>query len=338
MKLNLEQIRDITCGAASVTEEQNGIHFFRFTQDQMDLYQKEHEEHYIKTLSSAGIRLRFRTNSEKLFLHADMTDQGGSRKYFAIEFFKNGKRIDTIENFSDADLRGDYTAIPVSMGNFAKNVKLGKGEKEVCIFLPWSAKTVIKELSLDENAVVEPVKPTKKLLCFGDSITQGYDALCPSGRYISKLADYLDAEEFNRAIGGEYFYPALANTKEKFVPDYITVAYGTNDWSRLPYETFVADCKAFYENLSKNYPNTPIFALTPIWRNDLDRTTDFPSFAQVEQYIKEVAERLPNVTVISGFDLVPHNRKFFADLYLHPNDAGFEKYYRNLKKALKNHI
>lgn len=338
MKLTVSQLRDIACGAVNVAEEQDGVHLYRFTPEQMDLYEKEHTEHYVKTLSTAGIRLRFRTNSEKLFLHASMTDQGGSRRYFSIEFFKNGKRIDTIENFSDADLRGDYTGILVSMGDFSKNVKLGRGEKEVCIFLPWSAKTVIKELSLDENATVEPMKPSKKLLCFGDSITQGYDALCPSSRYTSKLADYLDAEEFNKAIGAEYFYPALANTKETFVPDYITVAYGTNDWSRLPYETFRNDCKAFYENLSKNYPTTPVFAITPIWRADTDRTTDFPDFETVERYIREVAEALPNVVVISGVDLVPHNKKFFADLYLHPTDAGFEKYYKSLKNAVKPYI
>ena len=28
-----------------------------------------------------------------------------------------------------------------------------------------------------------------KLLCFGDSITQGYDALHPSNRYAAQLAD-----------------------------------------------------------------------------------------------------------------------------------------------------
>lgn len=335
MTLTLAQIQAVTCGAVSVTEEQDGIHFYRFTQEQMDLYEKEHQEHFVKTLSTAGIRLRFRTDSQSLYFRAQMTDQGGSRKYFAVEFFKNGKRVDMIENFSDADLRGDYTAIPVPTGEFSKNVALGRGEKEISIYLPWSMKTVLKELSLDENATIEPVKPDRKLLCFGDSITQGYDALCPSVRYAAALADYLNAEEFNKAIGAEYFFPALANTKESFDPDYISVAYGTNDWSRLPYETFLADCKEFYENLSRNYPNSQIFAITPIWRKDTEKQTQFPSFESVESYIRAVTESLPNVVVIPGVDLVPQKEKFFADLYLHPNDRGFVKYGKKLVKTIE---
>ena len=48
----------------------------------------------------------------------------------------------------------------------------------------------------------------------------------------ARLADALGAEEVNKAIGGECFFPELAATKEDFQPEYITVAYGTNDWSR----------------------------------------------------------------------------------------------------------
>ena len=99
MKLKCNQSRSITCGAVAVVEEQDGIHFFRFTEEQMALYRDQHPEHERKLYSTAGIRLRFRTNSRNLFLHAHMTDQGGSRRYFSIEFFKNGKRSDIIHFF-----------------------------------------------------------------------------------------------------------------------------------------------------------------------------------------------------------------------------------------------
>lgn len=338
MQLSLEQIRSVACGAVSVAEEQDGIHLHRFTREQMDLYETRDPKFYSRTHSTAGIRLRFRTDSESLLFHACMTPQNGSRKYFAVEIFKNGKRIDTIENYSDADLSGDYTEVVVPTGEFSKNVQLGKGEKEICIYLPWNMNAVIKSLSLDEGATVIPVKPGKKLLCFGDSITQGYDALCPSYRYTSQLADLLNAEEFNKAIGGEIFWPELSNTKEAFVPDYITVAYGTNDWSKIPYKEFQENCKPFYENLSRNYPESRIFAITPIWRKDWEKETDFPSFDSVEAQIKEAAEHLPNVTVVEGFDFVPHSEKYFADLRLHPTDLGFQKYAKNLWDKIKTTI
>lgn len=335
MNLTIDEIRAITCGTVSVTEEQDGMHFYRFTPEQMELYKKRDAAFYDKCYASAGIRLRFSTDSRTLFLRLCVTPQSGSRTFFGVDIFVNGKCVDTVENYSDLDLSGDYTAVPAYTGEFSKNIRLGRGEKEVCILLPWNMHTVLKSLALDDSATLTPVKPTRKLLCFGDSITQGYDALCPSNRYTSQLADWLDAEEFNKAIGGEVFFPELANTKESFIPDYITVAYGTNDFSKIPYESFLQNCKDFYENLSRTYPQSRIYAITPIWRKDYEKDTDFPDFFAVKKHIEQVAAHLPKVRVIDGFHLMPHHEKYCSDLYLHPSDKGFKKYAKNLIKQIK---
>lgn len=195
-------------------------------------------------------------------------------------------------------------------------------------------RTVFREIALEDGAFCEPVKPVKRLLCFGDSITQGYDALRPSNRYASRLADWLGAEEYNKAIGGEVFFPELANTRESFVPDYITVAYGTNDWRVTPFAEFKNDCRLFYETLSRAYPDSRIFAITPIWRKNQEPSLNNPPFACVEEYIRQVAATLPNVTVLRGYDFVPQDESFFADLTLHPNDRGFAEYFEGLKKAI----
>lgn len=334
MNLTTEQLRAVACGVVSVAEEQDGVHLYRFSQEQMELYKKEKADLYVKTLSTAGVRLRFRTDSEKLFLQIRVTPQPGSRRFFGIDVLKNGKCIDTIENYSETDLSGDYTTIQVPAGDFSKNVYLGKGEKEICIYMPWGMNTVIKAFALDDGASVIPVKPAKKMLCFGDSISQGYDALCPSNRYTSQLADMLDAEEYNKAIGAEVFFPALAASKEDFVPDYITVAYGTNDFSKSAYDVFLKDCAEFYQTLSRLYPESRIFAITPIWRKDHEKKTDF-HFFRVKEKIEEVASQLSNVTVIDGFDLVPHDERYYSDLRLHPNDNGFKKYFKNIAKYFK---
>ncbi|MBP3580252.1 MAG: SGNH/GDSL hydrolase family protein [Clostridia bacterium] len=179
------------------------------------------------------------------------------------------------------------------------------------------------------------MKPEKKLIAYGDSITHGYDALRPSNRYIAKLADMLGAEEYNKAIGGERFFPELAKLKDAFVPDYITVAYGTNDWSCMDEETFKHKCKAFYTNISQNYPEAKIFAITPIWRKDMSEYREFGDFRKVEQDIRSAVMDIKNVTVVSGFDFVPKDEKYFADLRLHPNDEGFGYQAENLYKEIK---
>ena len=338
MKLSLEQIKNITTGAVRVEEEKGKLRFFRFTDEQEALYKKASMElnrpFYDRCAATAGIRLRFKTNSQTLRLAVEVL-KCTSRRYFSFDLFVNGRAIGALDNFSEEELPQNYTEAELPLGRFSKEFMLGAGVKEVCIYFPWSVCPLLEEISLEEGALVEAVKPCKKLLAFGDSITQGYDALRPSMRYVAKLADRLGAEELNKGIGGEIFFPPLAELKEGFSPDYITVAYGTNDWGRQTQECFYSACKAFYEAISKNYPAAKIFAITPIWRADHTRTRDFGPFKRVEEIIGEAVSHLPNVTVLSGFDLVPKSEAYFADLRLHPNDKGFEYYAENLYNEIR---
>ena len=334
MKLNLLQIREITTGAVRIEQIDNDIHFYRFTESQEELYKKRNSDFYKKTFAASGIQMRFRTNSQTLLLSVD-TASGSSRDYFSFDVFVNGEKIDLLKNFSEAELSANYTRNEFPLGNFSKKFCLGMGEKEVCIYFPWSVKVTLKECIIDDDSFIKPTKPGKKILVFGDSITHGYDALYPSNKYISKFANMLDAEEYNKAIGGEIFFPALAKTKEDFEPDYITVAYGANDWSRCTKEELAQNCKEFLYNLSNNYPNAKIFVITPIWRKDMTQKRPFGDFKSVGQVIKNQAAEFSNITVIQGFEFVPQDENLFADLRLHPNDKGFEYYFENLSKHIK---
>jgi len=337
VKLSFEQIKEFTTGAARIQEENSMLSFKRFTQQQEELYKSRNENFYNKTFCTAGIKFLFKTDSRNLFLKVK-TVLMTSQKYFSVDVFVNGKLIGYIDNFSDVELPQNYTKVDVSLGDFSKNFDLGDGEKTVCVHLPWSVSTLVEEVSVDDNAYIEAVKPEKKLLAYGDSITQGFCALRPSNRYIAKLADMLGAEELNKAIGGEKFFPELTELTDSFDPDYITVAYGTNDWRRRDEETFKNKCKAFYTNLAKNYPNSKIFAITPIWRKDMNLEVKFGDFSKVEQDIRNAVKDIENITVISGFDFVPKDEKYFADLRLHPNDDGFECYAESLYNEIKTKI
>ncbi|MBR5281141.1 MAG: SGNH/GDSL hydrolase family protein [Clostridia bacterium] len=337
MQLEFAQIQAITVGAARVEAHKDGIHFYRFTKGQERLYQARSADFHVKTFSTSGIRLRFRTDSRVLGLRGKVLP-GCSRSYFSFDIFVNGKMVDTVDNFTGLRLPHDYTKMDFPLGTFEKTVTLGEGEKEVCIYLPWSVQVVLQTLSLDEGAFVTPAKPAKKILCFGDSITHGYDALRPSNKYISKLADVLDAEEYNKAIGGEIFWPELAATREDFEPDWITVAYGTNDWNTCSRTEFENNCKAFYRNLHETYPRTPIFAITPIWRQELEEERPFGPFLQVGEHIRALTADLEHVTVVDGFDFVPQNAQYYADLRLHPDDQGFAAYYGAIWSKIKGEL
>lgn len=344
MKLTTKQIKEITTGAVRFEETEKGLAFHRFTKEQSDWYARTSENFYIKSLSPAGVKLSFKTDSERLFLKLE-TVESVSRWYFSVDVFCDGKSVGYIDNIGEKTLPKKFAFLDQEDARFSQNpgiyfkeFSLGKGEKTVCVHLPWSTQVFLSEMEVDDGAFVEAVKPEKKALVFGDSITHGYDALRPSNRYPARLCEALSAEEVNKAIGGERFKPELAAPKDDFTPDFITVAYGTNDWSGSEREVFKEDCKAFYKNLRDNYPGVKIFAITPIWRKDLDMETACGPFLTAENFIREAVEGLENVTVIDGMELIPHDENLYGDLRLHPNDEGFRHYAENLYEKIKKEI
>lgn len=337
MKLDLEQIKNITVGAVRIAEDRDGYHFYRYTEEQDRFYferDKEFPRFYAKSLATSGMRMTFRTDGRSVSVKGNVS-VGTSRGYYSLDVFVNGSAVGYADNFTGAEMPENFTLYQGELGEFQGRFDLGDGVKEVCIYLPWSVITVIGEIEIEGATFVEGVKRDKTLLAFGDSITQGYDALRPSCRYASILADRLGADEVNKAIGGEIMVPELAGMKDDIIPDYITVAYGTNDWSNRREDDFKARCREFYQTLSKTYPDSRIFAITPIWRADYTGERAFGAFDLVEKDIAEAVADLDNVTLIRGFDLVPHDTKFYADLRLHPNDGGFIHYGENLYREIK---
>ena len=337
MKLNFEQVKSITLGAAHMEERPDGVHFYRFTEAQENFYKGT--AHEIKIYATSGIKLRFRTDSPSMELKFCITP-GSSRNYFAVDVFVNGKMIGDIKNYVERELPRRYTGVELPIeGEYGETFQLGEGEKEVYIHLPWSACAVLQELSLADGATLIPAKPARKLLCFGDSITQGYDALHPSRRYTAQMADFIGMEEHNKGIGGEKFQMELAAMKEDFIPDLITVAYGTNDWRNRTWEEFDKHCRGFYQNLAAAYPNTPILAITPIWRTLQERENfQCGPFRGIHEAICKHTADLPNVTVIDGYDFLPHYSDYYADLTLHPNGAGYDRYFEGLKPYLEKYL
>ena len=333
MKLSVDQIREITQGAVSVVDFSGSVRFHRFTEEQEQLYTNRYEGCRRK-YSTAGIKLCFKTDSSRLSLAIEAIEST-SRTYFSVDVFANEKHVGAIDNFSNQDISGDYSAKKFPLGRFAKEFVLGDGIKDVTIYLPWSVELRIEELHLDENSLIEPICPDKILLAYGDSITHGYDAMRPMNRYAAQVAAALDAVEYNKAIGGEVFVPELVETKDDFEPDYIMVAYGTNDWGKLTWDEFAKNCKQFYQNLAKKHPQAKIFALAPVWRKAYMEVRECCDFSQIGAYIKEVTEPFSNIHVIDCFDFIPHDVNYFADFKIHPNDKGFEHYGKNLVSRIQ---
>lgn len=338
MKLSIEQIRKITKGVERVTEEKEGFCFYRFSKEEEDFYwERAKDDYYIRTKYTAGVRFLFRTNSKKLTLKTELS-MAGSRRYFSFDVYVNDEPVGYLDNFSEIGLPRNYitTEVPIA-DSYERTFSLGEGDKTVCVYFPWSMKAAIKEVSIDDDAYVEAIDIDKKMICYGDSITQGYDVQRSALRYASQIAEALGAEEINKAIGGEKFVPGLAKIKARYNPDSILVAYGTNDWSHLKREEFQTNCAEFLKTISGNYPDAEIFVLTPIWRGDMMGERKLGKFEEVGKFIKAFTAPYKNIRVIDGLNLVPNEEIYYADGIIHPNDKGFTRYFQNLRKQIIKH-
>ncbi len=323
MKLNLSDIKKITFGATAITEENGVIVFKRFTEKQKECYfTLRGKSLHNKVNSTSGVRLSFITDSKALSLKYFMV-YASSRVYAYFDLLVDGK------------LYHHFGTESITEEEYFENIALPSGEKHVELYLPWSVGARLSSLELDDGAKITPVKRKRVMLSFGDSITQGYDAKYPTNTYISKLSKFLDADVYNKAIGGDTFFPELLQNGDGIVPDIVTVAYGTNDWFKLQEDEFKFNAKTFFELLSEKYSSCKIFVVTPIWR--LEEEGEAPngySLDSVRELIKNTALSY-GATVIDGKGLVSHDVEAFEDKRLHPNDKGFDEYSENLQKSLK---
>lgn len=331
MLLDLAKIKEITSGAVEIEETKNGVEFFRFNKEQTEFYKEHDERLYPKTFANAGVKLCFDTDGTALNIGYSVTP-ASSRRFYAIDLFVNGDYVGSADNFTDVNFPEDYVHFNFDLSDKEKTFVLGGGKKRVELYFPWSMAVTLKSLSLKNATFVTGVKSDKKLLVFGDSITQGYDSFHPYNRYTCALSSALNMQEVNKAIGAECFVPELANLKENFTPDLMSVAYGTNDWSKTEKEVFTERAYKFYENLRKNYKEVQILALCPIWRADSLLPKMGYAFTEVKKTIEKIAEKIDGITVIDCFDFVPQDKNLFSDKYLHPTDSGFKFYSDRLIK------
>ena len=325
MQLCEQDIRAMLHGAVEMTEVNGEWQFHRFTQKQRAMYDVVNKDFARKAHATSGIRLEFDTDADSFSFHYRAL-QASSRKFYYFDVFVDGVMVQHTGHEGLLE---------------AKNVlslSLPEGTHRVAVYFPNLFQGRIWRVELSDGATWSPVKKSCKLLCYGDSITQGYDAKFSSQSYANLLADKLGAELVDQAIGGEIFRPELVDTEMDYDPDIVTVAYGTNDWSGQTRERTVECANAFYANVRKAYPNAKIFAITPIWRADNDRVTKVGKFCEGVEIVRAAAAAQKDVVIVDGNRMIPHLREVCSDAYLHPNDYGFKFYANALYDAIAPYL
>lgn len=313
--------RPLVHGAAEIRNTEDGVLCLRFTEAQTHVYDGNPDFHE-KTFATAGIRLEFTTDARSFELDYRIF-RGSSRMFYYFDVEVNGILV-------QHDGAESYAEVPEG----TLRVPLDGAVNRVTVWFPCLTAAVITGFRFEGAGRIEPVAHRRTIICCGDSITQGYDAFFPSLTYPNQLAAAFDADILNKAIGGEYFNAALAEHPDAVAPDCVTVAYGTNDWSRQPRADFEENARGFFAGLAKMYPGVPVFAILPLWRKDCGRVTDVGTFAEASDFLRGVCGEYADVRVIEGGRLTPHVEEVYSDRCLHPNDVGFQFMGGNLIRIL----
>lgn len=312
MKISNKEIQKYYFGAYNFVEREDGyLQAFQYTQAQMDYFEKAFDFWYDRCMASTVKTIEFITEATELSFDYKILWKG-SDDSFEIE--ENGL-ITAIKYVKDMPEEGSVS------------FSMEAGEKKVVVYLPCDATVVIKNFEI--NGDVDCVQKGAKVLWLGDSITQGFGPLRSSQTYVSVANRLLNYDIVNQGIGGYVYDKNSLMKMEGYWPDKIIVALGTNQYGS---ETMEA-VEEYYETLIGIYgKDMPILCISPLWRGDNEE--GIPTLISFCEKVKKIAGSYSNVTVVDGFNLVPHLSEYFLD-NLHPNCLGTEVYGRNLVEEIR---
>ncbi|MDG4862828.1 SGNH/GDSL hydrolase family protein [Streptomyces sp. T-3] len=178
------------------------------------------------------------------------------------------------------------------------------------------------------GGTLSPAPARPRWLVYGDSISEGWTASRPHLAWPAVAGRALGLDTVNLGYAGAARGELASAEQLANLPgDLITLAFGTNCWSRTPcsapllYET----TRAFLTVIRQAHPDTPLLVLSPVVRPDAEHTPN-PLGATLSD-LREAMERATedaratdkHLTLLPGGPLL--GPEHLAD-GVHPDDAG----------------
>ena len=314
MILTNEQIKNITVGAVHTEENEGELLLFKYTPEILKAWTELDASFTSRARASTGIRFDFHTNSKQMTLKT--TEPGKFEIYVNGLFRYTMKETDNLTVTLDTP-RGQ----PLE-------------DAHVTVYFPAHKHGRFISLELDDGAYVTPHVFDRRILFLGDSITQGWASQFDSLSFANKVSRYFNAESVVQGIGGACFFPHLLEPIP-FDPDWVIVAYGTNDFNRYStLEEFLPFMREYMEKLKGIYGDKQVFVISPIWRR-LSKPEARERFEEYRRAIEAEATK-QGYHFIDGSLLVPPVNELYTD-GLHPADTGFSIYADNLIEVLREY-
>lgn len=204
----------------------------------------------------------------------------------------------------------------------------------VRIILPHGWPTELVEIRGAPTPPRPEQAPTRRLLTYGSSITQGGNAATPSGTYAMRTAQLLGLDLVNLGTSGSArMDESVANfIAESGEWDVACLELGINvlGWTLGEFARKVGD---FVGHIAGGNPDKRVFC-TDIFTHGGD-WDDFPKIEKFREIVQSQVEALalPNLTHLPGRSLLVSTKGLTADL-VHPSLLGHEEIARNLAREI----
>lgn len=307
-------------------ERETGIFLTHLPEKTHDWYREESERWSMRAHCYAGIRLEAETDATALT--------------FSLEYIDGDTPLASFGLVIDGEVQPVISLVPEDLKN-PVTISLDGNFHRVVVYFPHLISFVIKSAVAEGSAT--PIDPLqKRYYAFGDSITQGITGENPANIYPAQVARAFGLEHWNFGVGGIHFNEGTLKGMEAMPsPDLVTVALGTNDWSAGKTEnmsTFLKKCAAYLKKIDELFHDSKVFILLPTWRADEMQSMKRGNLQNIRENIARTVAFFPNMKVIDCQDMIPHDTSLFADEYLHPNEAGFLHYGKNLITQLQKEV
>ncbi|MGW0119175.1 GDSL-type esterase/lipase family protein [Streptomyces sp. NPDC003327] len=192
---------------------------------------------------------------------------------------------------------------------------------------------------------LSPAPPRPRWLVHGDSITEGWWSTRPAHSWPATAGRLLDVDAVNLGYaGGARGELPLAEHLARLPGDLITLAFGTNCWSRVPAtaDWLYATVRAFVGLVRRGHPRTPLLVVSPVLRPEAEHSRNAlgATLTELRRAMERAARDLaaegdPHLLLLPGRPLLA--AEHLAD-GLHPNDTGHARIAAAVAEALRPYV
>lgn len=216
----------------------------------------------------------------------------------------------------------DAVDTPASPGEHRTLVHLPCPDGDFTLHLPETLRPALHGVR-PVDGTLTPTAPRPRWLVYGDSIAEGWSVSRPHLAWPALAGRVLGVETVNLGYAGAARGElASAEQLASLEADLLTVAFGTNCWSRTPHSAglLYETTRSFLDLVRRGHPDVPLLVVSPVVRPDAETTPN-----ALGATLADLRSAMERAALEAGAALLPGGKLLDAGHLvdgIHPGDEG----------------